>query len=756
MILPKYRLLGLEVPEVAEYKYPNSSCIFVQFGLPGFLIMMFVSYTPLDAIGTEVVLVLLTKMVDSIWSGNFFGVAILSIVTFLSLAKIAMDAIIEHKYETAIEEFVRLAIAILLFSTVGSATIFSMNIINFGYAYQAAQNGSTAVGGLLNVIAKVANKLTGSNNFGYTYNDSNPTSASIQANGIPLMAEIYAIPSDLAYQISSIMLNPQKTTTIDVASLALNPRDIIYTSWASMDKASSKPGVFFKTFAKCYDHHEYETLNNLQGKPMSCSEFNQMWASSAQNIVNQIEQKGHVNKAALSDMKYFIELIKDGTLQDNKSMKDAYLGSELKVISTAAKETEKIHKSGATTGGTNPNNGLAQDIINNLQAGVGFVLGAIGTVGMNIASPKDFLENMMMLIQEYAIAIMFILLPLVVVVGLLPIFGNNYKLILKYAFSFFLIKLWIPVYWLIYVAMLNVSAVLVSFSSPINDGIHYIDNGIQYAITTFTGNTAFAQTVIKSSTPGINPVPSSSKQVKSIMYAMEVANEAEKWSAFNSALLSFFAVAIPGVFGSAATYLIGRGTMEAGLASMYEGLKFMQKMGGLASKGLAAGLSKYGGSIGGAAGSGVRTAIDTKMGYTVMRDYWKDRQYTRELHRSALGGIARDFGIKMRRSTPEEIREAFHKADVKIQDKGDGVIAFYRFDKFLGIRDKDGSYHGAKFLSEEYRNKYSQIEKDKPYALINTRTRDFVQAKGLTPINNDNRIGVVKNIELLKNLNKMM
>ena len=36
MILPKYRLLGLGVSEMAEYKYPNSSCAeqysFVQFG----------------------------------------------------------------------------------------------------------------------------------------------------------------------------------------------------------------------------------------------------------------------------------------------------------------------------------------------------------------------------------------------------------------------------------------------------------------------------------------------------------------------------------------------------------------------------------------------------------------------------------------------------------------------------------------------------------------------------------------------------
>jgi hypothetical protein len=36
MTLPKYRLLGSEVSEMAEYKYPNPSCAeqysFVQFG----------------------------------------------------------------------------------------------------------------------------------------------------------------------------------------------------------------------------------------------------------------------------------------------------------------------------------------------------------------------------------------------------------------------------------------------------------------------------------------------------------------------------------------------------------------------------------------------------------------------------------------------------------------------------------------------------------------------------------------------------
>jgi len=435
-----------------------------------------------------------------------------------------------------------------------------------------------------------------------------------------------------------------------------------------------------------------------------------------------------------------------------------------------------MHGTAVTTNGTNPPNNWAERLINNLQVAVGFFMGAIGTVGANVASPKYFLESMMVAIQEYAIAIMFILLPLVVIFGLLPIFGNNYKLILKYAFSFFLIKLWIPVYWLIYVAMLNVSSLLVSSAAPIHSGLHYIDNGIQYAITTFVGNPAYAQApppptpvnqpppptpasppgtnVNTSSSPGIPP--SSSTQVQSTIYAMEVANEAEKWSALNAALLAFFAVAIPGVFGSAATYLIGKGTMEAGLASLVEGLKFMQSFGRLGAAGLAKGLGKFGGSIGSAAGTVTRMGTNTvKSGVGAVNDFWQNRQYTKELQRSELGGIAKDFGIKSIRSSQQEINSIFRKANIRVQDKGDGVIAFYDRNGLLGIRSKDGSYHGVKFMSEEDRKKYGNLDLNRTYGLIDKITGEFIQAKGSTPINKD-RIGLIKNMEVIRNLNKML
>ena len=742
--------------------------------------MMFVSFTPLDAVGTEIGLMLLTKMVGSIWSGSFFGVAILSVLVFLSLAKIAMDGIIEHRYETALFEFVRLAIAILLFTTIGSATIFSMNIINFGYAYQAAQNGSTIVGGFLNGVANVLEKLTGTSTAGYIYNDSKPTSASIQANGIPLMAVLYAIPSDLAYQISSIMLNPQKNATIDVSDMILNPSDFLYQSFISMADASNNSGAIYKTFAKCYAPQAYNTLGSLGGNGMSCSKFNQLWAKYAQNLLNQIKQKGNVPKNALFMDKNNIDLLKKGRFQKQSVLQSEYLGSVLNYINKYAKGISQLENTLSVPEGTLPSNSIGNKFENNLQQGAGRIIETIVLAASELLSLNQLLNDLMMTVQEYAIAAMFILLPLVVVVGLLPIFGNNYKLILKYMFSFFLIKLWIPVYWFIYVAMVNISALLISSAAPIQNGIHYIDNGIQYAITTFVGQSAYAQP-IKSSTPSVSIT---GQQVISTANAMEVAAVANKFSAFNNIILAFFAVAIPGVLGSSATFLVGKGMMEAGVAAAAESAMFTKKLAGTAvsmtakavGKGVKAGggaawkvaKAGYGEVTSGFSGtkSAINTLKDTKMGYTVARDYFKDKQFNRALTKSlhtdsSVGTSAKALGVKMTKSTRENIAKAVRNGNILTQDKESGVSAFY--DKnfnIIGIKNRDGSLVNANSLSAEDRARYS-FDIENGFAVIDTKTGDFVKSivnerTEIAPVYTKGRIGKIEDKKMLENLNKML
>jgi len=200
--------------------------------------------------------------------------------------------------------------------------------------------------------------------------------------------------------------------------------------------------------------------------------------------------------------------------------------------------------------------------------------------------------------------------------------------------------------------------------------------------------------------------------------------------------------------------------MEACLTAMAEGLLFMKKLGSLAAGAIAKGAPALGSAGGTATKLGASAVMSrfnaAKSGVNDARDFMRDRQLTKELHNSEFGGIAKDFGIKMIRSNPQEINRIFQKANVRMQNKGDGVTAFYDRHGLLGIKDKDGSYHGAKFLSEEDRKKYGTLDLNQTYGLIDTTSYDFIQAKGSTPINTDNRIGVIKNMEILRNLNKTM
>jgi len=137
--------------------------------------------------------------------------------------------------------------------------------------------------------------------------------------------------------------------------------------------------------------------------------------------------------------------------------------------------------------------------------------------------------------------------------------------------------------------------------------------------------------------------------------------------------------------------------MEAGVAAMAESMMFTKKLFGnaakMAARGAAGAIAKGAPALGSAGGAAARLGINaTKFGFGAAKDFMRDRQLTKELYNSGLGVVARDFGIKMMRSTPEEINRIFQKANVIMQDKGNGVIAFYKYRRFLGIRDKDGSY----------------------------------------------------------------
>jgi len=135
---------------------------------------------------------------------------------------------------------------------------------------------------------------------------------------------------------------------------------------------------------------------------------------------------------------------------------------------------------------------------------------------------------------------MFLLLPFVVIIGLLPIFGSNYKIIIRYATAFFLIKLWIPILWFIYVSMEDVSAILM-----------------------YAGN---------------SPTQTAQGGVANLINAMDYVQAANKFTHINNLIMTSMYVLIPAVLGSPATYLVGKGMVEASVAAFWEGTRFMKSM----------------------------------------------------------------------------------------------------------------------------------------------------------------------------------
>jgi len=136
-----------------------------------------------------------------------------------------------------------------------------------------------------------------------------------------------------------------------------------------------------------------------------------------------------------------------------------------------------------------------------------------------------------------------------------------------YATAFFLIKLWIPILWFVYISMVDASAILMSSAVIINHGIHFIGNGIEYAITTFTGQPVFAYTL------------TGSQYYEKLTTAMAVLQAANRFTSTDNLVLTSMYVIIPTVLGSPATYLISKGTIETAVSSYYAGIQFFKDFG---------------------------------------------------------------------------------------------------------------------------------------------------------------------------------
>ena len=192
----------------------------------------------------------------------------------------------------------------------------------------------------------------------------------------------------------------------------------------------------------------------------------------------------------------------------------------------------------------------------------------------NVFQSRTFYEWFMYKMQSIAIFIVLSLFPLIVAYAFLPAFGYNFKLLFTYGFGYFLIKLWLPVYFIAYQfltgQLFNIVNTAVAFLMP----------------TSAHAGVVEVYTALATSIP-----------------------ESQKYA---NIILNSLAMAIPTALGGGALFLIGKEFYFASKTAVAESLLTAKMLGFMASRGLSALGSKMG-TMGGGTGS-----VSSGSGGTVM------------------------------------------------------------------------------------------------------------------------------------------
>ena len=230
----------------------------------------------------------------------------------------------------------------------------------------------------------------------------------------------------------------------------------------------------------------------------------------------------------------------------------------------------------------------------------------------NILTSRSNNEWFMYKMQSIILFLMLGLFPVVIALAFLPAFGYNFRLLLSYTLSYYLVKLWIPVYLIAYEfftgKMFATISGLFAFIMP--------DTAFAGALNDTTHTTALeVYTALVTSIP--------------------------ETTAYTNQLMNALAMAIPTTLGGGALILIGRDFYHATHKSMLESMASFHMAGFMLSRGLSAlgGLGKGGSSgssvsesvSGGGSGAGsggavVMTESLKAGGGTITREFIKDEK----------------------------------------------------------------------------------------------------------------------------------
>ena len=521
--------------------------------------MDFITYTSYEIVAVLKGLIGLEFINNALLAGNIVA-PVLWFFMFLSLWRIGLDWFGKRDYQAVAKHIAFFTIFVFLTSFTATFNIYNMNIVK----YFIDENVSSFWEGI-DVKRDTANSR-------------------IVVSNVPIMASILAFPDMLAYELSKTLFTADdKSVDKDMIGMKIrtNPSfllDLAYLDFIQSDTTSEAVDRIYGS-AYCFGVPEYMKRNypeeeelysmifskngilaritkstDLGWMPVvgKCNKFLDEYTSSIRKMTGKYINGSDDGSKLLR--KYFYKLA--DRIKNEKafpiSLKES-ITRNLIATKNITENTYNLIKSGHLDNNWHGFKEAVQNLYSSVKAKVSEVVA------------DNYYNEMFMYKLQQVLEFLFIaLLPLILAMTFLPAFGYNFKLLGTAVFSYFLIKMWIPIYYIAHQLLYNhtLSSMNVYLSK---------------AVSIFIG-TAYAS------------------PLDTAILIDTVMPETEH---FNDLILNTLAMVIPTALGGGSLFFFGREFIGASMRSVNQSMGLFKSAvgfatGGIGRKGLGTGEgSKY-------------------------------------------------------------------------------------------------------------------------------------------------------------------
>ncbi len=512
--------------------------------------MDFITYTSYEIVALLKGLLAMKYINEALLSGNILT-PILWFFLFLSLFRIGMDWIGKKDYVGTAKHIFFFALFIFFVSASAVFNVYNLNLVK----YFVDDNISSFWEGI-DVRRDMIN-------------------SKVSVSDVPMMASLLAFSDTLAYEFSNTLFTADsKNVKKDMIGMKIrtNPSFLLDLAYLDFIQADSTNEAFSRIYESsyCWGIKEYilreypeekEVVDMIYSKTGllakisdltllnwlgvgKCTNYTKEYAHSIRKMT--VRYITGTDDGSVLLRKYFYKLADN--IESNKmipvQLKES-IARNLIATKNITANTLNLIKSGHLD---NNWHGF-KEAIQNLYSTVKY---AVATT----VADKYYNELFMYKIQQIVEFLFLALFPLILAMAFLPAFGYNFKLLFSAMFTFFLIKLWIPIYYLAHQLLYN------HLLSTMNI---YISKGINILI-----GTAYAGSPLDTS-----------------ILINTVMPETEH---FNDLILNTLAMIIPTALGGGSLFFFGREFLTASMRSASESMGLFRSATSILTRGISKGI----------------------------------------------------------------------------------------------------------------------------------------------------------------------